>query len=341
MKASLWACPDKPSRQDTPIFCLVVPLIISPIASTQSPTCFTVSGEITYWGFTLLNQWKGINRSLYGELRLGVLEDFQGYACVNMSQWDSGNTTRDKHARIMFEVDKYPEACYTLHAMHRKGYSVTIEGSMEIHGVRRPIRIEGQIERQDASFRLKAQFRTRISDWGMDPPRLMAIMSVKDDVLVEIDATLRPSYCGQVRRGQQGTGIVKAQKAAIYEAYCSFCHMPDAHGQGYYPPLTHVGIFLRHPEGRAYLARVVMYGLFGPIEVGGKKYEGFLMPAFGDLIDDEMLAKLLNEILFVLHRPPLSDVQPYTSEEIRRYRTPPASPAIMWDYRQRILRELP
>ncbi|GBC85796.1 Cytochrome c-552 [bacterium HR11] len=302
--------------------------------------CFTVSGEVTYWASTLLNQWKGVNRSLYGELRPVAPETFQGWACVSMSDWDSGNATRDKHGRIMFEVEKYPEACYAIREARLKGTVGVVSGTMDIHGVRRPLSIEGRVESRGSDFRLKARFPTRISDWGMTPPRLMAVMNVRDEVQVEIDATLRPSPCGQVRHRPPSPGSMEAQKAAVFEAYCSFCHMPQGQGQGYYPPVTHVATFLRHPEGRAYLARVVMYGLFGPIEVSSKKYEGFFMPAFGELMDDSMLARVLNELLFALSRASPPGASPYTAEEVRRYRTPPATPADMWHFRQRIVREL-
>jgi len=320
---------------------LPVVMMVLSVPDAWGATCFAVSGEVTYKASTLLNEWQGVNRSLYGELQSVGPEEFRGWACVDMSAWDSGNTTRDKHARIMFEVEKYPEACYTLQGVQRRGTSVIVQGVMQIHGVGRPLSMEGQlIEGSDSSFRLKARFQTQISDWGMTPPRLMAVMSVKDQVHVEVDARLRPSACGQVTRHPSGTPVAAGDKAAVYEAYCSFCHMPRGQGQGYYPPVTHVATFLRHPEGRSYLARVVMYGLFGPIEVGGKRYEGFLMPSFGELMDDAMLARLLNEILFVLHRPAPTGVPPYTPEEVRRYRTPPATPADMWKVRQRIVQGL-
>lgn len=319
------------------------PLLIaipSAAADAGPATCFAVSGEVAYWGSTLLNQWRGVNRSLYGELQSFAPEAFQGWACVDMRQWDSGNTTRDKHAQIMFEVERYPEACYLLQETRLRSTSVWIRGLMEIHGVQRPLIIEGRLERQGSDFRLKAQFLTRISDWGMKPPRLMAVMNVRDETRVEIDATLRPTPCGRVRRGSGSGGSPPVSKAIVYEAYCSFCHMPQGQGQGYYPPITHVATFLRHPEGRSYLARVVLYGLFGPIEVGEKKYDGFLMPPFGEDIDDEMLARLLNEILFILSPSPPSGVLPYTPEEVRRYRNPPALPSDMWHIRQKIVRDL-
>lgn len=303
--------------------------------------CLAVSGEVVYWGSTSLNEWKGTNRSLYGELRSMPSGTFEGWACVDMGQWDSENTIRDKHARLMFEVDRYPEACYWLREARRQGDSVVLQGDMEIHGVRRPLSIEGQIQGRDSDFRLQAHFQTRISDWGMKPPRLMAVMKVQDSVRVEIDAELRPSSCGRVvRHRPSGQGSPSAPGAPVYEAYCSFCHMPQGQGQGPYPPVTHVPALLRHPEGRAYLTRVVLYGLFGPIEVGGKRYEGFLMPAFGDLMDDETVARILNEVVFALGRASTTDVRPFTPEEVRRYRTPETTPADMGRLRQKIVQAL-
>lgn len=64
----------------------------------------------------------------------------------------------------------------------------------------------------------------------------------------------------------------------IYRNQCAQCHQPDGNGlAGVYPPLVGSDWVTGHPE---VLARILINGLNGPIEVKGNTYNGN-MPAFG------------------------------------------------------------
>lgn len=82
-----------------------------------------------------------------------------------------------------------------------------------------------------------------------------------------------------------------ADGAALYRGKCAMCHGPSGAGRpGNFPPLAgRVGQIARTPEGKAYLAAVLLNGLHGPIMADGQSYKGF-MPAFRTLSDDEIAA---------------------------------------------------
>ncbi len=66
--------------------------------------------------------------------------------------------------------------------------------------------------------------------------------------------------------------------ARIYRNQCAQCHQADGQGvSGVYPPLVGTEWVTGHPE---VVARVLINGLSGPIEVKGNTYNGN-MPAFG------------------------------------------------------------
>ncbi|MFU8848676.1 MAG: c-type cytochrome [Opitutales bacterium] len=66
--------------------------------------------------------------------------------------------------------------------------------------------------------------------------------------------------------------------AKIYRNQCAQCHQADGNGlSGVYPPLFGAEWVTGHPE---VLARILINGLNGPIEVKGNTYNGN-MPAFG------------------------------------------------------------
>jgi mono/diheme cytochrome c family protein len=67
--------------------------------------------------------------------------------------------------------------------------------------------------------------------------------------------------------------------------------------EGAFPPLSgHAAAVLARPGGRAYLVRVVLYGLAGEIAIDGKTFNN-TMPPLGETLKDEQLAAVLNQVL--------------------------------------------
>lgn len=84
-----------------------------------------------------------------------------------------------------------------------------------------------------------------------------------------------------------------------YNTTCAACHQPTGLGvPGTFPPLAgHAAAILSHPRGRAYLARLVLYGLEGEITVDDKPFSS-AMPPLGELLSDEQLAAALDHVLY-------------------------------------------
>ncbi|GBR51140.1 c-type cytochrome [Gluconobacter sphaericus] len=87
--------------------------------------------------------------------------------------------------------------------------------------------------------------------------------------------------------------VIAADGAALYQGKCAMCHGPAAAGRpGTFPPLAgRVGQIAGNPDGKAYLAAVLVNGLHGPITVNGESYKGF-MPSFRTLSDEDIAAVL-------------------------------------------------
>ena len=81
----------------------------------------------------------------------------------------------------------------------------------------------------------------------------------------------------------------------IFLKQCSVCHQASGRGASRaIPPLRgHIPHLAAHRDGRSYLARLVLFGLNGPITVNGQKYFN-AMPALGALLSDDELAAALN-----------------------------------------------
>jgi mono/diheme cytochrome c family protein len=92
------------------------------------------------------------------------------------------------------------------------------------------------------------------------------------------------------------SGPLRADGARLYETHCVACHQPDGNGsEGLAPPLA--GVLAKRaqsPNGREYLAQVLVSGMVGNITSRGIKYNGN-MPAA--TLSDEELAAVMGYVL--------------------------------------------
>lgn len=108
--------------------------------------------------------------------------------------------------------------------------------------------------------------------------------------------------------------------ASLYNSNCSVCHQASGVGSpGQFPPLKgRVDKIAGSPEGKTYLADVVLNGLHGTIQAGGGSYVGF-MPSLKTLPDDQVAAILT-------YVASLGDTKPapaITADEIKAARAQP------------------
>jgi mono/diheme cytochrome c family protein len=136
-------------------------------------------------------------------------------------------------------------------------------------------------------------------------------------------------------------GARAADGQDIFRSICAPCHQDSGAGvPGVYPPLAdHIGRFARIPKGRRYLTRVVTHGLFGPIEVEGTNYAGF-MPPQAQLSDEEVAAVLDYSLSELSPKQLPSDFEPLTADEVGGYREAEASPSEMVKEREALLQKL-
>jgi mono/diheme cytochrome c family protein len=116
--------------------------------------------------------------------------------------------------------------------------------------------------------------------------------------------------------------------AQVYETVCAACHQPN--GQGVpdaFPPLAgHVADLLAKGAPRDYLAKVVLFGLAGPISVAGRTFDGAMPP--WDQLSDAELAGALNYAATAWGNDKAlpRGFKPFTADEIASVRARPSSP---------------
>jgi mono/diheme cytochrome c family protein len=89
---------------------------------------------------------------------------------------------------------------------------------------------------------------------------------------------------------------VKGMETYNREGYCVTCHQPNGEGleSTGFPPLAQ-SKWVTGSTDR--LIKLVLHGLYGPMEVSGKQYAGTSpMTPYGSLLNDEEMASVLNYV---------------------------------------------
>lgn len=99
------------------------------------------------------------------------------------------------------------------------------------------------------------------------------------------------------KRVDKGSPLfVKGQEIYFREGYCVTCHQSDGAGleSSGFPSLSKSNWVTGSPDR---LIKLVLHGLYGPLEVSGKKYTGNVpMTPYGGMLTDEEMAAVLNYV---------------------------------------------
>lgn len=112
---------------------------------------------------------------------------------------------------------------------------------------------------------------------------------------------------------------VAAEPKAAFVARCAMCHQAGGEGlSGQFPRLAgRAAGIAQSPEGRAYMARVVLWGMAGPITVEGAPLMG-VMPGMASMADAE-IAEILSHAVTL--GKPAKPAKPFKAAEIAAVRT--------------------
>ena len=115
--------------------------------------------------------------------------------------------------------------------------------------------------------------------------RLNGVVEVEKPEFAELPA---PGHLSSAEKAQYLTG----QKVYFREGHCATCHQVNGKGlDPAFPSLEKSSWVAGSPER---LIKLAMYGLMGPLEINGKKYDGQVpMTPFGGMLKDDEMAAVL------------------------------------------------
>jgi len=111
--------------------------------------------------------------------------------------------------------------------------------------------------------------------------------------------------------------LAKGKEIYMREGYCATCHQADGNGleTSGFPPLAKSTWVTGNPDR---LIKLVMHGLYGEMEVNGKKYEGKVpMTPYGRMLNNEEMSAVLNYIRNSLGNSADMPITPERVKEIR------------------------
>ncbi|MDD4855964.1 MAG: YceI family protein, partial [Sulfuricurvum sp.] len=101
---------------------------------------------------------------------------------VSMSDLISDNKRRDADMQEVLESSIFPKVVFEVKEVVAKGEdNYFLKGTMNLHGVTKPIAFEGKITEESSTVRIKATSALKMTDLGIKPPKLL-FLSVRDQV---------------------------------------------------------------------------------------------------------------------------------------------------------------
>ncbi len=104
----------------------------------------------------------------------------------------SDEARRDETMRFRgLETDRYPKAGFVLTAPAALAARFTARGRLTLHGRTRPVAVRLQSRRDGAGVDLAGSTPIEFSDYGMEPPSVAGVASVRDHGRLEVRLRLR------------------------------------------------------------------------------------------------------------------------------------------------------
>lgn len=167
------------------------------IDRAKSVATFRVNEQLV--GKDLPNDAVGTSKAVSGTIALdatGKVNAGASKISVDMNAFSTDSSMRDNYIkRSTLEVAKFPTAEFLptgadglpspIPVTGEASFKLT--GSMSIHGVTKPVTWNVTAKRDGKALSGKATTTVTFGDFGMTPPKVGAVVSVKDEIRLEID----------------------------------------------------------------------------------------------------------------------------------------------------------
>jgi polyisoprenoid-binding protein YceI len=114
-----------------------------------------------------------------------------GSVDVSLIDLKSDNAKRDEHMYEAIDTKKYTKATYTIDSLKKQSTGkYIINGTLLLHGVKKPIALEGMVSKKGNTLHIQAKTSFKMSSFGITPPK-MFFLTVRDRLDMKIDTTYK------------------------------------------------------------------------------------------------------------------------------------------------------
>lgn len=176
---------------------LVLSFLFTLQAFSQKTYGVQSSTEVLVHGTSTIHDWTSICEYFRGSLIMTV----EGDKVVSMKELEftivvegikSGKKAMDKNTYKAMESDKFPEIKFssTSIELEPKGtkYSVTIKGVLSIHGVKKSISMQADLDRRGNNWLLSGKKELHTPDYGVERvSAMMGTIKTGEEVTIDFD----------------------------------------------------------------------------------------------------------------------------------------------------------
>jgi polyisoprenoid-binding protein YceI len=109
---------------------------------------------------------------------------------VDVTTFDSGNSSRDSHAMEVIDALEYPESTFTSKQIDQRGDSLFVTGTLTFHGISRDETIAARPQWSNSQVVVNGTLDVLLSDFKIERPSLLMI-PVKDDLKFTLTAMFK------------------------------------------------------------------------------------------------------------------------------------------------------
>lgn len=168
------------------LFMAVCSSFVSPHRALKKKLfCNRNASFVSYDGKHPFHKWTAVNKDIICVITFDedkrLIETVA--ASTKVMSFDSRNTNRDSHGLEMIEALTFPKVNFTSASIQERENTMTINGSLNFHGVTKNIIVEAKSIIEANRITIDGSFPIKLQDYKISPPSLLFV-KIEDEIKV-------------------------------------------------------------------------------------------------------------------------------------------------------------